>query len=434
MKAIKNYAKASATGRMDVMGGIADYSGSLLLQKAIHASTTVEITLNDSNTFVTTSGGNRHEFDYVPMLESTSVTSYDSLRNYFKNSPQDEWVGYVVGCFFVLKNEKNIALQGATITVTSDVPIGKGVSSSAALEVATMKALQQLYGLEFQKTELSILAQKVENAVVGAPCGLMDQLACYYGNTDSLLPIICQPATLFDPIAIPKNIQFIGIDSGVKHAVSGASYSDVRTAAAMGYSIIAQFLGLKATDLEVYKNSKSQIDLPFDGYIANCTVSEFEKNYRHLLPLHLSGADFIANYQTTIDHQAFVNESTIYQIAASTQHPIYENFRVNSFLSILESINNQKDATERQLNLLGELMFQSHASYSACGLGETQTDMLVAMAQKYKNKGIYGAKITGGGSGGTVCLLTHGQQGLDAALELHQKYQQQYGKEVMWIV
>lgn len=433
MKAIKQHAIASAPGRLDVMGGIADYSGSLLLQKAIKAQTTVEITLHETSEITITSGSSTVQFDYKSFLNASKGEIYKELWAYFHRNPQDEWAGYVVGCFFVLQREKGIELSGAQVNVNSEVPIGKGVSSSAALEVATMKALQELYGVEFKSTELSILAQKVENSVVGAPCGLMDQLACYYGSVDSLLPIVCQPANLFDNVSIPTDVHFIGIDSGVKHAVSGASYGDVRIAAAMGYSIIAQSMGISVSQLESARITQHKAGLPFDGYISNCTVSSFEKEYRHLLPIKLSGADFIEKYNTTIDNQVQVNPLTIYQVQACTQHPIYENFRVNTFQSILQSINTQASAKPSQLEILGELMYQSHASYSACGLGEKQTDTIVALAKKQKSNGIYGAKITGGGSGGTVCLLAYGVQGLEAAQELYEEYQEILGSKVMWI-
>jgi L-arabinokinase len=75
-------------------------------------------------------------------------------------------------------------------------------------------------------------------------------------------------------------------------------------------------------------------------------------------------------------------------------------------------------------------MYQSHTSYSICGLGDPQTDELVDMVKQQQGRGVYGAKITGGGSGGTVCVLCEGEEGLHTARMIHQQYQQKLGKEV----
>lgn len=430
---IKKNAKASSPGRMDVMGGIADYSGSLLLQKAIKAKTTVEVSTIETNYFEISSGKLFFRFGFENWQDKTSKNDYTLLYDFFQQNIDNQWAAYVIGCFFVLKNEKNISFVGTKIEVDSGVPIGKGVSSSAALEIATMKALKELYQLSFSNTELSILAQKVENLVVGAPCGLMDQLACYFGDEHSLLPIVCQPDTLYPKINIPENFHFIGIDSGIKHAVGGASYSDVRTAAAMGYSIIAQNLGIETTQLELAKIQNLKNDLPFCGYLSNCAVSTFEKQFKEMLPSKMSGDFFLEKYKQIIDDQSIIKHSTNYKIAACTEHPIYENFRVTVFFETIKLINASKNATIQQLNLLGELMYQSHTSYSACELGEKHTDMIVEMAKKYNNKGIFGAKITGGGSGGTVCILAYGNEGIDSANHLYETYKKNTGLDVMFI-
>jgi L-arabinokinase len=80
---------------------------------------------------------------------------------------------------------------------------------------------------------------------------------------------------------------------------------------------------------------------------------------------------------------------------------------------------------------MGELMVQSHQSYSACGLGTTQTDRLVTLALEKRNQGVYGAKITGGGSGGTVCFLAVGDEGKNAVGAIHRQYQQEVKKSVV---
>ena len=79
-------------------------------------------------------------------------------------------------------------------------------------------------------------------------------------------------------------------------------------------------------------------------------------------------------------------------------------------------------------------MYQSHDSYSQVGLGSAGTDRLVALAKEHRGQGIYGAKITGGGSGGTVCFLAIGQQGMDTSHKIHEQYQQEIGKNTLMIL
>jgi L-arabinokinase len=106
-----------------------------------------------------------------------------------------------------------------------------------------------------------------------------------------------------------------------------------------------------------------------------------------------------------------------------TAHPIYENFRVRTFADLLHATPN-----ERRRELLGELMYQSHASYSACGLGSEGTDLLVELVRRAGSaKGVYGAKITGGGSGGTVAVL--GSRDAEATVRaIAHEYEQHSGR------
>lgn len=410
--------QATSPGRMDVMGGIADYSGSLVLQKSISQKATVTIGIRNYNQLHIKSLDISSQNEIYIDLEELP-NNYEEAQKYLKNIAGGDWGSYIIGCYLVLSNEKKIKLGGLDILIQSDVPVGKGVSSSAALEVATLKAITELFNIELLDTELPKLAQKAENMVVGAPCGLMDQLASYFGENNKLLPILCQPDQLFDLVEIPQDLYFVGIDSGVKHAVSGASYSEVRTAAFMGYSIIAQKMGLSKYNLDKI----AQTELPYGGFLSNISPSLFEADFARSLN-SMYGKDFINDFGVVTDRLSVIKPDAFYNIKACAKHPIYENHRVKSFKQHLKSVNETN--YEVILPLMGELMFQSHESYNNCGLGNEMTDKIVSMARK---KGIenhvYGAKITGGGSGGTVCLMVYGQKGLESAKQLFEEYQEQ---------
>src|SRR5204863_2604020 len=93
-------------------------------------------------------------------------------------------------------------------------------------------------GIRVTAAELAATCQAVENHVVGAPCGIMDQMTSACGLRDRLLRLRCQPGTIEGYVQIPAGYRFYGIDSGISHAVSGADYGTVRTAAFMGLRIL----------------------------------------------------------------------------------------------------------------------------------------------------------------------------------------------------
>jgi galactokinase len=162
--------------------------------------------------------------------------------------------------------------------------LAKAFPPRPPLKLLHIKALSEAFDVSFLGTELPKLAQRVENLIVGAPCGLMDQLASYLGEPKKLLPIICQPDLVEKPISIPKGIFFIGIDSGVRHSVSGASYSDVRCAAFMGYTIIARSFGVSTEEILSAKLQHAFSKLPYTGYLCNISVNEFETSFFKQLP------------------------------------------------------------------------------------------------------------------------------------------------------
>src|SRR6187200_3305783 len=230
-----------------------------------------------------------------------------------------------------------------------------------------MNALNQHYKLSLGKEELAVLAQMAENLVAGAPCGLMDQLSSHLGQKNKLLPLVCQPHEVSKPISIPQGINFSGIDSGIRHAVSGASYSDVRAAAFMSYTIIALNEGATAEELEQARTIGDWSKLPFKGFLANIPVSLFEEKYISLLPEEILGKDFLSQYKVSIDPVTTIDEQKIYKPLVCGSHPVYENARVNEFKNLLKSFKKQDDK-QTSLIKMGNLMLESHQSYSAVGL------------------------------------------------------------------
>ncbi|KAJ6354944.1 hypothetical protein OIU77_005529 [Salix suchowensis] len=450
---------ARAPGRLDVMGGIADYSGSLVLQMPIREACHAAVQKNHpAKQKLWKHAQARHHADHeklTPILEIVSLgselnnrgptfdmdlsdfkdgekpVSYEAARKYFAKDPSQKWAAYVAGTILVLMTELGVCFENSiSILVSSGVPEGKGVSSSAALEVATMSAIAAAHGLNIAPRDLALLCQKVENHVVGAPCGVMDQMTSACGEANKLLAMVCQPAEVLGVVDIPSHVRFWGIDSGLRHSVGGSDYGSVRIGTYMGRKII------KSTAAGLSKENNKD-DLDKDGiellnneasldYLCNLPPHRYEGVYVDKLPETVSGEEFMKKYDNHEDSVTTIDPKHIYAVKAPTRHPVYENFRVEAFKALLTATT-----SDGQLSALGELMYQCHYSYGSCGLGSDGTDRLVELVQemqhskasKSENGTLYGAKITGGGSGGTVCVIGKNFVGSnEQILEIQRRY------------
>ena len=388
---------ARAPGRLDVMGGIADYSGSLVLQRAIAEAAFAALQLSEEPIIEIVSlpqeiseKPRSFTMDLGSFVAGGEPIGYPQAEESFRSAAEGRWAAYVAGAFLVLMRERGVRFSsGARILISSTVPEGKGVASSAALEVAAMMAIAAAFRISLAPYDMALLCQMVENHVAGAPCGVMDQMTSVFGRADALLALLCQPAELLAPVQVPPDIAFWGVDSGERHSVGGASYESVRAGAFMGYRIIAA--------------SQDR----WKGYLANIDPADFERELLSLLPEEMSGRDFLARYSSTADTVTRVLASRSYRIRDPAAHPVYEHHRVQAFRDLLQSARGEEAWTA-----MGELMYQSHAGYSACGLGSRGTDRIVDLVRAEGAAcGLYGARITGGGSGGTVAVLGRADAG-----------------------
>jgi L-arabinokinase len=399
---------ARAPGRLDLMGGIADYSGSLVLELPLGVATWAVVQRADEPTIrLCSTAAADLGADSVVTVAAEALAPHgaplepSAARGVLTTDPKHAWTAYVAGVILMLQRARGALVgEGLRVLVHSTVPLGKGLSSSAAVEVATMRALAALAGVELEGRDLALLAQQVENLVVGAPCGVMDQMTSACGRRDHLLAILCQPAELAGHVRLPPGLEVWGLDSGIRHAVSGADYGSVRVGAFMGYRIVAELAGWRCRGVGP---GRVAVDDPvLGGYLANVTPSMWMDRFRAHVPEAIDGRTFLARYGGLTDTVTEVDPSRTYAVRACAEHPIHEHHRVQTFRALLEG----GAEVESTRALLGELMAQSHASYGACGLGSDGTDRLAALVRAAgAGEGLYGAKITGGGSGGTVAVL-----------------------------
>ncbi|MFM7321143.1 MAG: GHMP kinase, partial [Armatimonadota bacterium] len=221
-----------------------------------------------------------------------------------------------------------------------------------------------------------------------------------------LLLLRCDPHTVEGTLPVPDGWTVLGIDSGVKHSVAGAGYTGVRVAAFMGAKILSDRAGSG-----------------FGGWLCRVGSARYhELVAREPLPETLSGADFVARHGGILDTVTHVESDIAYPVRAATEHPIHEAERVERFVECL------RDASPAAMSEAGACMRASHASYSACGLGAAETDLLMELACDGPGAGaVAGAKITGGGSGGTVCLLCRADDADRVARDVVEAYGRRTG-------
>ena len=393
---------ARAPGRLDVMGGIADYAGATVLERTLAEGTVCVAQVRGANFHAVSAPldkSNPFRELILSRTELETLLSEHAACAAFFQAPENHWTAYVLGAIFVLHSERSLPLPaGLGLLVASNVPEGRGVSSSAAAEVACLYAVAHAMGISLAPNEVAHLAQKMEHTLAKAPCGLMDQMAVVHGVEDHLMRIKCQPGSLEGAVAVPQELCFWGIDSGVSHAVSGADYGTVRCATFMGYRILASVLGMPVINTEQVAKID---DKEFGGFLANVSPSKLA-SLAHLVPEQLKGCDFLQTYQGTTDTATRVNPDLHYRVRASLTHAIADSHRSRLFAAVLSSSDHANVPS-----LLGELMLASHESYTAVGLGSAATDAVVDDVRKLRERGVYGGRITGGGSGGTVAIVAH---------------------------
>ena len=437
-----------APGRLDVMGGIADYTGSLVCEATLDRAAAIALQPRDDRELQVFSFNlfdEHRPFTFRMPLEALAHHSADVLRREFAE-PGRRWAAYLAGCLFVLHEKACIDLadrsvRGVSLAVLSTVPLGAGVSSSAAVEVAAMIALLDHFGIaraEEGSTDraavtpvgLAALCQEVENRVVGAPCGIMDQVTSCYGRPGALLRMVCQPHELQPPLALPAGMCVIGINSNVKHDVSGPQYARTRCAAFMGHKIILDRMRrIGAAAGRVLAGD------PLRGYLANLDPDDYKRIFRPALPESINGGEFLLKYGPTIDPATTVEPDVVYPVIHAVDHHVLEARRVANFADLLEQAaaltaeGAGPDSRERGrlLDKAGHLMYASHLSYTNDAmLGAPECDLLVQLVRDRERHGLYGAKITGGGSGGTVAILADEGPRADAAIaEVMTEYERQ---------
>jgi galactokinase len=389
---------ARVPARLDVMGGIADYSGANVCEAVLGRGMLMALQARTDRTLRVRSVQvgrrslpveTRIPLDYL--TSGDAVGTYTQMRELCLANPLADWVAYIGGSIFTLLKEESVELPyGFSFMLLSAVPMNVGIGSSAAVEIGTLSCINAYLGLQLDGARIARLGQMAENHVVGAPCGIMDQIAVASGRESKLTHILCRPGSIVGEVEIPPGTGFVGINSMVRHSVAGNAYGNVRIGAFIGKKIINE---LRA------RTGRAPVN-----YLTEISAAELKAEYQAQIPETILGSDFLTQYKTHDDPVTTIQPDATYRVAGPTRHPVGENERV---LKFIEALKSARAGDETALVAAGELMYGAHESYrDNCRLSVPEVNFLVeAVRKRGPENGLYGAKITGGGTGGTVAVF-----------------------------
>src|SRR5579859_5273957 len=225
--------RADAPGRVNLIGEHTDYNGGFVLPAAIPQRTRV----------VLTPSGSRD-------VEVSSVMLGDSQRYCLGDErPGRGWLDYVQGLTSVLAGAGHRG-GGFTARIESDVPLGSGLSSNAALEIALLRALRDAFDLSLSGEEMARLGQRAENEFVGAPVGIMDQMAAVFADESHAL-FLDTRTLAYDRVPLPSGAALLVINSGVAHQHAGGDYRTRRAECEQAAALlgVAQLRDVEVADL-----------------------------------------------------------------------------------------------------------------------------------------------------------------------------------------
>jgi galactokinase len=324
-------AVASAPGRVNLIGEHTDYNGGLVLPTAVPQRTTVELALRD---------------DGRVRIASTAFAD-GAARSWRlgEETRAGDWLDYAQGCTRALA--ERVALRGFDALVASDVPIGAGLSSSAALEVALLRALRTALALPLDDVALALVAHRAEHDFVGARVGVMDQMAASLADGRTALFLDAR-SLAHEAVPLPPSLALLVIDSGIAHRHAGGDYNARRDECERA----ATLLGVAA--------------------LRDVGVDDLPRAAGLPAPL-----------------------------GRRVRHVVTENARVPDAAAALRRAD---------LGALGALFLASHASQrDDFEVSLPEVDALVEIAAA--DPAVYGARLTGGGFGGAVVVAARADAG-----------------------
>ncbi|MCR5415101.1 MAG: galactokinase [Kiritimatiellae bacterium] len=350
---------AYAPGRIEVLGNHTDYNEGYVFSAAI-----------DKGTFfaVSATADGSCELTAADLMETAKFTTSTVAP-----AKEMTWQNYVTGTFnWLFDGNPAAAKHGWKGMFLGNIPLGAGLSSSAALEMCTVLALSKLYGIEKDKTTMAKIGQKAEHTFAGCPCGLLDQASSMYGEEGALVKSDFRTNS-FETVSMGPKVAFMMVKSNAKHALVDGAYASRRQACEDAAKYFAGVLRKPVTHLR------------------DVTMAEW------------------------VLYRGGLSETT----AKRAVHPIGEDERVIQGAALLE---------KGDLKGFGALMYDSHESSrnwfeNSC----EELDAIVDAAKAIPE--VYGARLSGGGFGGSCCLLVDPSAADKIAAQITKEYKAKFGDE-----
>ena len=389
-----------APARLNIMGGMAELSGTAVLETTCGIAALVGVQLRDDNQIVVHSsmGSQKNWTSPVLMQVETlfSNNASQAMDHFIKHRTKDphcQWTAIVHGMIAALMAEGLLTeIKGCTMIIHSDIPLNTGVGSSAAVEVAALIALCGAFDISLEPEQIPKLCQKMEQRLMNKSYSVMDQSVPALGKSATLHAYRYPPFHSIESIEIPEGLQFAGIFSGVPHKALSSIYEDTYLGAQMGAQII-------------YDHIRTNQKADLDHLLYNITPEAWQEKFSPLIPDGISGKKFIDTYRPHFGLQNQILPGKKYYPRLCTGHAVLENARTLKILKIMRDL--QKSLSENALMEAGELMIASHESHNNVFFKEPRkTDILVDLIKSFgPGKGFYGAKASDWGPGGTVTVL-----------------------------
>ncbi|HVR95709.1 MAG TPA: galactokinase [Thermoanaerobaculia bacterium] len=341
--------RADAPGRVNLIGEHTDYNGGFVLPSVIPQRTRVELARRDDRQVCALSVTLRkNPFGEYRLGEERKVRG---------------WLDYIQGVTEVLRLG-GYTLSGFDLRIDSDIPSGSGLSSSAALEVALLRALRQAFDLEINDVQIALAGQRAENDFVGAPVGVMDQMAASLADEKSAL-FLDTRSLRYERVVLPSTIELVVINSGVSHSIATGEYRVRRQECERA----AELLGVK-----------------------------------QLRELDIQDLWRLPNLPEPLNRRA--------------RHVVTENARVRGAVAAIR---------EGDLPRLGKLLVASHESLrDDYEVSVPEVDLLVDLARAEPD--VYGARITGGGFGGSIVAVAQAGTGRAVGEKVVKAYGEKSGQ------
>ena len=343
-----------APGRVNLIGEHTDYNDGFVMPAALNLHTYVAVGPR----------ADRLLRVYSENLDEACDLDLDSIRP----GKSGHWSDYVRGVAGVLETS-GYKLRGADLAIASEVPLGSGLSSSAALEVSTAWALVRNSEIDVDRNALPQMCQRAEHLYPETKCGIMDQFISCHGRAGHALMLDCRSLD-FQLLPVPSQVRLMVCDTMVKHEHASGGYNTRRRECEEGLQALKQVL-------------------PEIHALRDVSVDELEQYRGRLSPV----------------------------IYKRVRHVVTENERVKMAASALQSADMAK---------LGALMADSHRSLrDDYEVSTPELDLMVELARD--QKGVYGARMTGGGFGGCTINLVHSDRAEEVQQRLVQLYEAKTG-------